>query len=724
MKRRSNLMLLFIIAVIALFFTAIFANVFMISILGYHFNSATDLKAYSDNVNTVQKTLKAKRGMILDRNGEILAQDIESYTLYAIVDRNRPSYQNKPSYVTDPEATAQALAKILNAPEDYLLNLLKSAGYQTEFGIYGNNLSMETKSSIEQLDLPGLGFIKNYKRTYPKNVFASSLIGFVGETSSTDTTLSGKMGIESVFNTQLAGTDGTKTSVVDRYGYSLLGYPETVVEAKDGMSVTLTLDRTIQEQLESSFQMSKEIFGATEMFGSVMEAKTGKLLAVGQVPTFDPNKMDVTDFRDFATQYVYEPGSTMKTFTYAAAIDTGVYDGSATFNSSPFLVSVNRNGNPYRSDGSSLVIGSIRNAHNRSWGIIDYDTGYAYSSNVGIASLLTTRLDLNVFHDYLVRFGFNDSVKIDGIPESTGVINFSWPYEKLTVGFGQGITVNMMQLMQAYTAIMNDGTMIKPYIVESVSDPSTHEILQQGATKTVGQPITADTASQMRSLMYKVTHDPKGTAKAYAVDEVDILAKTGTAQIYKNGAYADDEFLYSVMIGLPAENPEILIYYAFRAPATLNAHFKTDPVKQLIHQVALVYNYRRTETQATEPGISQKATERFELPNLTNHSLNYALERLSAQGLDVTVLGSGSSILNQYPAGPVSMLTTQPVYLLTNTEQLTMPDLKGHSRKDVLAFFELIDWPVTLNGEGYVQSQNIAPGTLLTPDLAIEVNLG
>lgn len=722
MKRRSNLMLLFIIIILLAMGTALFANLFMISIVGYHLNSDTDLKAYSNNVNVVKRPLVAKRGMILDRNGEIIAQDVESYTLYAIVDETRPSYKDKPSYVVDHEETARQLATVLDAPVDYILGLLDSADYQTEFGIYGSNLSQDTKLAIEQLGLPGLGFIKEFKRVYPMNVFASSLIGFVGETAEGDSNLSGKMGIESAYETVLAGTDGTKVSVVDRYGYSLLGYPETIEPAEDGSIITLTLDRMIQEQLETSFLITKDTFDSTEMFGAVMEVKTGKLLAVGQYPTFDPNKMDVSEFRNFATQYVYEPGSTMKTFTYAAAIDTGVYDGNATFNSVPFKVSVNKNADPYRASSTSLVIGTIRNAHNRSWGVIDYDTGYAYSSNVGIASLLTTRLDLEVFKTYLIRFGFNDSVKVDDLPESTGVINFSWPYEKLTVGFGQGITVNMMQMMQAYSAIMNDGTMVKPYIVDSIVNPTTHEVITKGETEIVGQPIKAETAAQMVDLMYKVSHDPKGTALAYNVDEVEIIAKTGTAQIYKDGAYSDDEFLYSVMIGLPADDPEIMIYYAYRAPATLNAHYKTDAIQQLLHQVALVYNFRKSD----EPVITEisKPLSSFELPNFINHSLNYAKDYLSDKSSDVTVIGQGSSILDQYPNAMANVLSTQPIYLLTDKNDLTMPDLIGRSRKDVLAYFKLIGLEVSIQGEGYVIEQTIVEGTPLTSDTVVEVTLG
>ena len=154
-------------------------NLYFVSIAGIHLNSQTNLAEYSSNVNTVKQNLIAKRGLIIDRNGEIIAQDRETYTVYAIVSSTRPSYKNKPAYVVDKEATAEVLANALNAPYDYILERLVSASYQTEFGLYGSNLSLSQKNAIAELDLNGIGFTKTLTRHYPLNTFAAYLIGFV-----------------------------------------------------------------------------------------------------------------------------------------------------------------------------------------------------------------------------------------------------------------------------------------------------------------------------------------------------------------------------------------------------------------------------------------------------------------------------------------------------------------------------------------------------------------
>jgi penicillin-binding protein 2B len=242
MKRSRNL-LLFTIGLTGMVCALLAINLYFVSIAGIHLNSQTNLAEYSSNVNTVKQSLIAKRGLIIDRNGEIIAQDRETYTVYAIVSSTRPSYKNKPAYVVDKEATAEVLANALNAPYDYILERLVSASYQTEFGLYGSNLSLSQKNAIEELDLNGIGFTKTLTRHYPLNTFAAYLIGFVQKD---ELNAKGVMGIEGSYDKALAGVDGSKVAVVDRYGYSLPGYPEEVVNPQDGYNLKLTLDRSIQ----------------------------------------------------------------------------------------------------------------------------------------------------------------------------------------------------------------------------------------------------------------------------------------------------------------------------------------------------------------------------------------------------------------------------------------------------------------------------------------------
>lgn len=716
MKRSRN-MLLFTLFILSSVLLVVAINVFFVSIVGYHFNSQTDLKAYSANVNTVNQTLQAKRGFILDRNGEIIAQDNETYTIYAIVDSSRPSYKDKPAYVVDIDSTAETLSIYLDAPADYIKERLLSASYQTEFGIYGKSLSLIQKEEIESLELPGIGFSKTLSRYYPLNHFASYLIGFVNQENSKTV---GMMGIEASYNTLLAGKDGNKVAVVDRYGYSLPGYPEEVNNPQDGYNVVLTIDRAIQEQLESSFLMTKDLFNAYEVWGTVMEVKTGKILAVGQYPSFDPNKKDITEYQSYLTQKIYEPGSTLKAFTYAAAIDSGNYNENDTFNSNVFVVGLDKNGDAIRLPSSTNSIGSIRNANSRSWGNITYDIGFAYSSNVGIASLLTNYLDDDIFMEYLVRFGFKNKVNIENMSETIGSINYTWPLDKLTVGYGQGISINMAQILQAYTAIFNEGTMVKPYLVEKVINSKTNEVIESNETTVIGQAIKPETADKVQSLMDLVVNYETGTGRFYKVDEVNILAKTGTAQLIVDNEYSKDQYIYSVVIGLPADNPEIMIYYAFNAPVNNNAHVETTPVKQLVRTVALVNNYRNEKTTGENLVIVSDVND-FKLKNYVNHSLDYALNDLQNKSNKIYVLGDGNTVINQYPKSDINILSNQPIFLLTSTNNIQMIDLLGLNKKDVLSFFELIEANYNLVGEGVVVSSSLGVSEVINLNEVIEV---
>ena len=692
-------------------------NLYFVSIAGIHLNSQTNLVEYSSNVNTVKQKLIAKRGLITDRNGEIIAQDRETYTIYAIVSSSRPSYKNKPAYVVDKEATAEALAEALNAPYTYVLERLVLASYQTEFGFYGSSLSLSQKNAIEELNLSGLGFTKTLTRHYPLNTFAAYLVGFVQKD---ELNSKGVMGIEGTYDKALAGIDGSKVAVVDRFGYSLPGYPEEVVNPQDGYNIKLTLDRSIQEQLESSFLMSQERFNATEAWGAVMEVDTGRLLAVGQFPSYDPNKKDITNYQSFLTQQIYEPGSTLKAFTYAAAIDAGVYRGSDTFNSATFIVGLDKNGNAIRSYNSNNVIGSIRNANNRDWGQISYDLGFAYSSNVGVASILTNYLDDDVFMEYLVRFGFKNKVNLDLMNETIGSINYTWPLDKLTVGYGQGISINMAQMLQAYTAIFNEGKLVKPYVLDEIVNAKTKEIIQKTEVQVIGQAIKAETASKVQSLMYDVVYGEKGTGQYYKVDEVSIMAKTGTAQMIVDGAYSKDQYIYSVVIGLPADKPEVMVYYAFKAPVNTMAHVDTDPIKQLLRQIALVNDYR----SSAAPSITvETQMTRTYVPygNYINHSLEYVYANLAGVASNITVLGDGQRVIDQYPKDVKEIMNTQNIYLLTSYNNIVLPDLIGKSKKDIQAFVNLAQMSAVYTGEGTAILMNMDPGTSVDSSMTLEV---
>lgn len=725
MKKSGNGMIRFLFVITLALSFAVAANVFVVSIAKIHLRSKTDLSVYASNSNTVNETLIARRGYIYDKYGTILAQDVQTYNIICVLNKDRISANGKVAYVDDPVTTSRVLAQILNMDEMTIYKYLTPTDgrKQTELGSKGRNLSKETKERIEETKLPGLEFIQSVKRTYPMGQFASYLLGFA-QSDETGHTV-GKMGVELFLDEDLLGTDGKKTYQADKYGYILPGMKSEETPASHGSDVYLTLDQGIQETLETSFNATFEQFNADRVWGAVMEVDTGKILAWGQGPGFDPNERVIDDYTNYGSQMPYEAGSVMKAFVYAAAIDHGTYEPDTLVDSTPFCYGTTKNGNPYRVPcGDSRQVGRIGNASDRNWGMIPYDMGLVYSSNVVTSSIIANLIDPSVYEHYLSKFGFFTPVESYGISEVNGVKNYKWAADKLAMTYGQGSTVTMLQILQGFSSIFSDGTMVKPYYIEQIrSSYDTQEILYQAETEVVGNPIRPDTAAKVQELMYRTANTEEGTAKHYRIDETEIIAKTGTAQISKSGSYQSGKTISSVMIGLPAEDPKYMIYYAFEADYDRNAHFYTDPVKQLTRKVAQTYSLTSGIDNAIGSTIQKVEIKDEIMPSLINHSSDYSQKKLEELKLNVIELGTGSTIIAQYPEAGNPVVTGQRVFLLKDTGSMLMPDMNGWTRKELTGFWSITQIGIRMNGFGTVVTQNISPGTSITQDTEIEVSL-
>jgi penicillin-binding protein 2B len=712
---RSNRMLLGLSVFFVLIFLVISSNVFVVSIVGYHIHSSKDIKAESANIHLATKSLLAQRGNILDINGNVIVHDVISYTLIAYLDPERVVGKT-PRYVVDKDATAQALAPILGVSVSTIMSNLNRDAKQTEFGTKGRNLTLAQKTAIEALGLPGFDFIKTVTRNYPMKIFASHLIGFAQYDAEKDS-LVGKMGVEAIFDELLSGENGFEKYRVDKNGYRMLDGNLDEAAAINGANIVLTIDKGIQESLEMAFDMTINTHKAELVWGSVMEIATGRILAWGHAPSFDPNNISIENYSNVGMQYAYEPGSTMKTFTYAAAMDIGKYEGSDTFDSNFFRMGI-EDGLPVRTDDPGKTYAIINNYMKRNYGRVDFDFAYLLSLNTGIATLLTTVLPPSTYEEYLDKFGFFKPVNTDVYPEVEGVKNFRYPLEMITTGFGQGSSVTMLQMLQAYSAIFSDGTMVKPYFVEKVFDENSSEVIYQAQPTIVGKPIKESTARQMQALMDRTINDG-GTSRNYQIPEVRTMGKTGTSQVAVDGEYSKDKNIYSAMTALPAENPKYMVYYAFLAPTSTKAHQETAAVQQIFRRLSLTYGLY---SEDNGPSESTPVIE-LQLPNFINRSVMSFLTWNAQLEIPVTIIGNGERIINQYPEGNDTILTTQRLFVLTDGDEITMPDMHGWSRKDVTTFWLLSNKAVVIEGSGLVSSQSIEAGTILTDQSELSVIL-
>ena len=717
-KYRNEVRRILIVTLAAILLIA--SNVFFVTIGKVHLRSGTDLSIYADSANTVTETSLALRGFIYDRNGQVIAQDNRTYDIVCVLSSGRQSIEGQIAYVKDKEGTAKVLSEILKIDYDKIMGYFSQDIYQTELGIGGRRLSQATKELIESYHLPGIEFTDSIKRIYPNGQFASNLVGFAQQDDYGITT--GQMGLELYLNSYLSGTNGSRTYQTDKDGYRLPGMKDEVVSAVNGDDVYLTLDTSIQQTLEQSMSMTQSQFGADNVWGGVMEIKTGKVLAWGQSNSFDPNVREITDYTNTGAQVPYEPGSTLKTFTWAAAINEGKYNGSELTNGNSYCYGTDSQNNPIRATADNSL-GCVYNAYRYQYGSVDFDTGLIYSLNSVAGTIQNEVITPDTNLEYLRKFGFFNDVDTDGLPEATGTLNFTYPSDKLSLSFGQGSTVTMLQLMQAYSAVFSDGTMVKPYFVDSIRDGYDNSKYIYKANKTVvGHPITSDTAKQLQSILYRVVNDDKGTGRGYRIPECKVMGKTGTTEFAIDGSYQSGKYIYSFMGALPADNPQILVYYAIRIDSSVPVN--QQPQVNLLRRIAMQYGF--AQQTAETPENTAETVSVYEMPSLINHSLSYVQDTLSSYGTELYNLGDGNTVIRQYPQVGHSVTTGQKVFLVTNANTIYIPNMVGWSRQDVAGFWQATGLDVNISGDetSVVTSQDIPAGSYIEKGTAISIHFG
>jgi len=697
------------------------ANVLVVTVFSFHPLSLKDFSAYAKSERIMSRTLIAKRGYIFDRNGNVLAQDNMAYNIIACIDPERPSNKETIAYVKDKEGTAKALAPLLHEDEQYLLELLSSDAKQTELGAKGRGLSTEVKEAIEALELPGIEFVEATSRYYPQGKMLANLIGY-SLYDDAKTGLAGQMGVERLYDNELSGKNGMMRYQQDSRSNVLPGSEIYLSEAVDGNDVYLTIDKSIQEAMDHCLEGIAREFDSEESWGAVMEVKTGKILAWSQYPSFDLNVLDAKNYYNMGMELPYEIGSTMKPITYAAAYDYNPFDIENKFDSGTFYVGY-KNNKIVRLNSKTGSIATINNWSHRDWGMISIAQGLSYSANTGIATLLADYLPADEFEKYLSDFGLFKSVGTDRFDDASGRKVFDYPSEQITTGYGQGSTMTMLQLLQAYSAIMNKGTMVKPYFIDKITDGITGEVIQQGKTQVVGHPIKPATAEIVVEMMRRVANEGTSPALEFRIPETTIIAKTGTAQIPVNGVYGK-KVIASMVIGFPAEDPEVLVYYAFKAYDGGPLHYRPQYLQSVMRTA-----FGSLKLHSPQPSVdlpTDTTTPVFVgiMPELVNHSLAYARKKVSDLKMSATVLGSGSEVIKQYPQADEIVYSSRRVFLVTSLDGIKMPNMTGWTRKEVSTFATLVgDINLEIEGTGLVIEQSVDPGSLLDKSTVIKVIL-
>lgn len=701
MKRKNktvNISILIFIVLVVSFFCA------AIKLLLVALSKTTDginLVELKNSRNTVTDTLIAKRGSILSTDGEILSQNINSYTVIAYLSPSRTDDEKNPKHVVDKEMTAEKLASVLGADKDYLLKLLNQNLYQVELGPKARGITEIVKNKIEALDLPGIDFIETSKRYYTMGNFASYILGYAD--TNEDGQVVGKMGVEAYFDDELQGKNGKTTYEKDAYGYRIPTSQPLTEESEDGKDIYLTIDSKIQMFVENGIQeiTSDEDSSLEWLTFNVMDAKTGAIVASSSSPSFNPNKRDISVYLNPLTSYTYEPGSTMKIFSFLAAMENGVYNGDDT----------------YQSGTIKIDDATIKDFNGHGWGVITYDSGFAYSSNVA-ATNLAMKIGRDKLYNFYADLGFGKKTGIELPSEQSGNIDFTYRTEVATASFGQGITTTPVQNLQALSVLTNDGVELQPYIVEKMVN-SDGEVTYQHQRKELGQKASKESVEKMKSLMYDVVYSGKTDAKYYQADNVTLIGKTGTAQYAgSNGQYVSGTYDYVRSFAgiFPYDNPQYIVYVSVKKYTGSYRNF-AKMVTKVVEEIAKYKNI-------TDLVESVDTTKILTMDNFLSTESITAEEKLKAQNLNVIKLGNGKYVINQYPEKGKTILAGNTIFLVTNDTTFTMPNIVGWNSTYVVTLCKLLNIRYNITGYGVVTSQSIAEGTVLTDDLKLEVTLG
>ncbi|MHA6251386.1 penicillin-binding protein [Oceanobacillus sp. CAU 1775] len=667
------------------------------------------LEEWAEQKRTSSYSIGAERGKIYDKNGMILAYDRPTYRVYAILDEAYSDNSTEPKHVVDPAETAEELAKYIDLEASDIIQTIENGlnakpkpRFQVEFGKAGRQLTQSEKEEIEQADIPGIYFEEESLRYYPNGVFASHIIGFardeIIETENGEKVeLTGITGMEREMNEILRGKDGFISFQRDIYNTRLLDPKEVIQEPEDGDDVYLTLDQKIQTLLDEALSTVQADYNPEKMTGIVMSAKTGEVLAMSSRPSFNPNNpANVENWYNDVISAPVEPGSTVKMFTWAAAIEEGVYNGSEGFMSGRYNVNER--------------IAPIRDHNRDGWGVISFDEGFERSSNVAASKLVWEKIGADRFLDYIHAFDFDKETGIDLPGEIAGSVLYNWPREKLSAAFGQGSTVTPIQMMKAATAIANDGVMLQPYVINKIVDPSTNEVIEQKEPTAVSEPISSKTAEETRELLRRAVEGDYATGKSFRLESYSLGGKTGTAEIPNpdGGGYftGREELLFSFLGMAPIEDPELIIFVSVQKPELEPTQYGSQPVSFIVRNVmenSLHYLNIDPDQEA------DSTIEKVKIPKLLQQNTDEVSDKLKQAGIKYTVVGNGKKIIDANVAEGQSVFPNTRVILLT--DEPTMPNIMNWSQRDVVQFASMLELQLETFGNGYVAVQGTKEGT-------------
>jgi penicillin-binding protein 2B len=702
MVKRIKLRTLFIGGCITLFFLVLIARVFWIQVM-----QGSEWQEKAAKLWAHTSTIKAERGTISDRNGSVLASDVPAYTVVV-----------NPAVIAEKgigDEVVKGLHELLGKPEDELKKLVEA---KDENGKYLKNrevrnegwkIDQELADKVKEfyvalgkehkIQETGIGLVREQKRYYPKGSLAAHILGY------TDRDGKAIMGLEKSLDKQLKGADGRLLYQSDGQGVKLPDSNDTYKPVVNGSNFKLTIDSTIQQYIQAAMEKAYAQYKPKSMSVIAADPNTMEILGMANMPTFDPNKYmdtgaDAAGFYNHAIKSTYEPGSTFKIVTLAAAVEEKLFDPVATFLSGSIRIK-----------GYSKALHDINRA---GWGQISFLEGVKRSSNVLFVKLYEM-LGQDRLLQYIDDFGFNGTTGIDLPGEASGVVNpnLGRPIEIATLSYGHGkVLVTPLQQLVAVSAIANGGKLMTPYVVKEVTDPNTGET-KVTQPSVVRQVIDEASAKQTGEYLEQVVADQvKGTGRNAHIEGYRVAGKTGTAIKVEGKDYVKSKVLVSFIGYAPVNDPKIAVIVIIDEPnVEVGGGKAAAPVfKEIVSQSLQYMGVPKLATETSDKDskktVESEAPALRTTPDLTGKTMKEARETLLDQGFDFEVVGEEASVETQYPEAGTKLAQGQRIYLLSKQgDKPTIPNLQGESLRDALEVLTLLKVEIAVEGEGYVSEQ-------------------
>jgi len=659
------------------------------------------------------ETFKAKRGSIVDRSGNVLAMDAIAYNVSInpkVIHENEIAYEVSQILSEVLQVDKSVIDEHLNAKREngeyYSNRELRKGGWNIEKEVADalkearESLKKELVAKKKTSDT-GIYIFETYERFYPREQLASQIVGYIS--------LDGehKIGLESMFNDELTGTDGYITYKKDGKRVQILNSDVDYVQVQDGKQIQLTIDTEIQNFAEEALREMADKYSPKSASVIVANPNTMEIYAMANYPTFDPNaywESDYANMYNHAVGSLYEPGSTFKIVTLAAAIEEGLFDPNDTFKSGS--ITVPGEPKPFRD-------------HNRvGWGEITYLEGLKYSSNVAFVKLGFEMLGGERLRSYINAFGFGQKTGVEVPNEATGTIRIQYNSEIAAAAFGQGgVLVTPIQQVAAVSAVANGGKLMKPYIVKSITDLSTNTTTLT-EPKMVRQVISEQTSKLAGEYLEQVVSDlERGTGRKAYIEGYRVAGKTGTAQKVVNGDYSSSKYVVSFIGYAPVDNPELVISVIVDEPndslaggSVVAAPVFREVMLKSLRKLDIAPNYLTTPI-STGDEDGQKINM-IEVPDIVGMKGVLAKEKIKNAGLQFEFIGDGAIIEQQIPSGGSLAHPGQKIYFITEKrENINIPDLTGSSLRDALEVTSLLGIKLQVDGSGYIYKQQLTEDT-------------